>query len=607
MNVQIRNRFFLGVERSALGRAWCDRLDGRAAARALAITQQHNLPELLARILAGRGVEPDAVERFLDPTIKALLPDPYILTAMREAAARIADAVTRGECVAIFGDYDVDGATSAALLARFLRHCGLAPLIHIPDRLFEGYGPNVEAVRSLAQRGAKLIVTVDCGTSSLEPLQFASELNVDVVVIDHHLADEQLPRAVAVVNPNRSDDLSGLTHLAAVGLTFLTLVAINRELRQRGFWTSARPQPDLLSFLHYVALGTVADVVPLKGLNRAFVAKGLIALRRREHVGQTALMDVARLGGPPEPWHLGFLLGPRINAGGRIGSADLGVRLLLEDDPVEAARLAGELDRLNRERQAIEQVTLVQAEAEAAAALGIEEKGAVVVTAAEGWHPGVVGLVAARLKERFARPAFAIALAPDGIGTGSGRSISGVDLGRAVRQAVRAGILVKGGGHMMAAGVTLRKHALAEFRAHLEDALAPAVEAARRDNALLIDGAVTAAGANGDLIAMLARAGPFGAGNPEPVIALPSHSITYAEEIGQAHVRVRLKSGDGATLNAIAFRAAGQRLGTALVANRGRTIHAAGCLALNRWQGEERVQLRLLDIAAVEPIAMGRL
>jgi single-stranded-DNA-specific exonuclease len=606
MNVQIRNRCFLGVERSALERAWRDRLDERAAGRALAITQQHNLPELLARILAGRGVDPDGVERFLDPTIKALLPDPYTLTAMREAAVRIADAVTRGECVAIFGDYDVDGATSAALLARFLRHGGLAPLIHIPDRLFEGYGPNIEAVRSLAQRGAKLIVTVDCGTSSLEPLQVASELGVDVVVIDHHLADEQLPPAVAVVNPNRSDDLSGLTHLAAVGLTFLTIVAITRELRQRGFWTPTRLEPDLLGLLHYVALGTVADVVPLKGLNRAFVAKGLIALRRREHVGQTALMDVARLGGPPEPWHLGFLLGPRINAGGRVGSADLGVRLLLEDDPTEAARLANELDRLNRERQAIEQVTLAQAEAEASAALGLEETGAVVVTAAEGWHPGVVGLVAARLKEKFARPAFAIALAPGGIGTGSGRSISGVDLGSVVRLAVREGILLKGGGHAMAAGVTLRKDALGAFRAYLEDALAPAVEAARRDDALLIDGAVTAAAANSDLIATLARAGPFGAGNPEPVIALPSHTITYAEEVGHAHVRVRLKSGDGATLNAIAFRAAGQRLGAALIGNRGRTVHAAGCLALDRWQGEERVQLRLIDIAAPGPLAVGR-
>ncbi|HXW42212.1 MAG TPA: single-stranded-DNA-specific exonuclease RecJ, partial [Xanthobacteraceae bacterium] len=440
------NRLFLGVETSATGRVWRDRLDERGAARALAIAQRHGLPELLARILAGRNVEADAVETFLDPTIKRSMPDPYVLTAMQDAAARIADAVTRGECVAIFGDYDVDGATSAALLTRYLRHCGIEPIIHIPDRLFEGYGPNVEAVRALAERGATLLVCVDCGTTSVEPLAEAKARGVDVVVIDHHLADEALPPALAIVNPNRRDDLSGLGHLAAVGLTFMTVVAVNRLLRSRGFWTSARPEPDLLALLDDVALGTVADVVPLIGLNRAFVAKGLIALRRRERAGHVSLMDVARLSGPPEAWHLGFLLGPRINAGGRIGRADLGVRLLLEDDPVEAARIAAELDRLNRERQTIELETLAQAEAEAMAALGLEEKGAVVVTAAEGWHPGVMGLVAARLKEKFGRPAFAIALEPGGIGTGSGRSIVGVDIGRAVRRAVAEGLLVKGGG-----------------------------------------------------------------------------------------------------------------------------------------------------------------
>src|SRR5947209_1245777 len=335
-------RLFLGVERSACGRAWRDRLDERGAARALAIAQRHqDVPELLARILAGRGVEVDEV--------------------------------------------------------------------------------------------ASLLVTVDCGTTSYEPLLEARQLGLEVIVIDHHQADERLPAALAVVNPNRLDDLSTLGHLAAVGLVFMTVVAVNRELRARGFWTPERPEPDLLGFLDLVALGTVADVVPLKGLNRAFVAKGLLALRRRDNAGLTALMDVARLGGPPEPWHLGFLLGPRINAGGRIGRATLGVDLLMQDDVSECARLAAELDRLNRERQAIELATLAQAEGEAMAALGVEEKGAVVVTAADGWHPGVVGLVAARLKERFGRPAFAIALEPGGIGTGSGRSIAGVDLGRAVR------------------------------------------------------------------------------------------------------------------------------------------------------------------------------
>jgi len=597
------NRLFLGVENSATGRAWRDRLDERGAARALAIAQRHEIPELLARILAGRNVEADAVDAFLDPAIKRSMPDPNVLTAMPEAAARIADAVMRGESVAIFGDYDVDGATSAAVLARFLRHGGIEPLIHIPDRLFEGYGPNVEAVRALAARGATLLVTVDCGTTSIEPLSEAKALGMDVVVIDHHQADEALPPALAIVNPNRRDDLSGLGYLAAVGLVFMTVVAVNRELRARGFWTDARPEPDLLSFLDDVALGTVADVVPLIGLNRAFVAKGLLVLRRREQPGLVSLMDVARLSGPPEAWHLGFLLGPRINAGGRIGRADLGVRLLLETDPIEAAKIAAELDRLNRERQAIEQETLAQAEAEAMAALGIEEKGAVVITAAEGWHPGVVGLVAARLKEKFGRPAFAIAIEPGGIGTGSGRSIVGVDIGRAVRRAVAEGLLVKGGGHAMAAGVTLRKGALAQLRAFLEAALSADVATARRLSGLMIDGAVSAAGANLDLVAMIERAGPFGSGNPEPVIALPAHSVTYAEEVGQAHMRVRLKSADGAAVNAVAFRAAGQKLGTALLNSRGRQVHAAGSFALDRWQGEERVQFRLTDIAPAEPFA----
>ncbi|MGB8577252.1 MAG: DHH family phosphoesterase, partial [Pseudolabrys sp.] len=368
------DRCFLGVEQSLTGRAWRDRLDERGSARALTIAQRHGLDELLARVLAGRNVDVDEVQSFLDPTIKRLMPDPHTLTDMETASARIAGAVMRGESIAIFGDYDVDGATASALLCRYLRHCGLDPIIYIPDRIFEGYGPNVDAIRSFAERGTKLLITVDCGVTSLEPLAEARKLGLDTVVIDHHQADETLPEAVAIVDPNRADDLSGLGHLAAVGLVFLTLVAVSRELRQRNFWTGARAEPDLLSLLHLVALGTVADVVPLHGLNRAFVAKGLIALRRREHPGATALMDAARLSGPPEPWHLGFLLGPRINAGGRIGRADLGVRLLLEEDPSEAARIAAELDRLNRERQQIEQVTLAQAEAEALAALGLEEK-----------------------------------------------------------------------------------------------------------------------------------------------------------------------------------------------------------------------------------------
>jgi single-stranded-DNA-specific exonuclease len=592
---------FLGVARSATGRLWRDRLDARGAARALAIAQRHQVPEMLARVIAGRGIDIDAVEDFLDPTIRRLMPDPSTVTEMEGAAGRIADAVARGEKVAIFGDYDVDGATSAVLLAWHLRHCGLDPLIHIPDRIFEGYGPNVEAVRALAGKGATLLVTVDCGTTSVAALEEAKRLGMSVVVIDHHQCGDELPVVDALVNPNRPDDLSGLGHLAAVGLVFVTLVAVNRELRRRGFWTDERPEPDLLSVLHHVALGTVADVAALTGLNRAFVAKGLIALRRRDHVGHTALMDVARLSGPPDAWHLGFALGPRINAGGRIGRADLGVRLLLEGDVSEAARIAAELDRLNTERRVIEQMAEAQAEAEALASLGLDDKGAVIVTAAEGWHPGVVGLVASRLKEKFTRPAFVIALEPGGVGTGSGRSISGVDIGKVVRQAVQEGILMKGGGHAMAAGVTLRKERLAEFRAYVESALAASVAEARHVNELFIDGAVSARALTPEFVATLNRAGPFGAGNPEPVVALPSHQLVYADEVGQAHLRLRFKAGDGAFVNAIAFRAVGQKLGHALLDNRGQMLHVAGSLTVDRWQGAERVQLRVMDVAVPDP------
>ena len=588
---------FLGVARSLTDKLWRDRLDARGAAQALAIVQRHQLPELLARVLAGRGVDIDAVADFLNPTIRKLLPDPFTVTDMEAAAKRIADAAVGGEKVAIFGDYDVDGATSAALLAWHLRHCGLDPLIHIPDRIFEGYGPNTEAVRALGAKGATLLVTVDCGTTSIEPLAEAKRLGMSVVVIDHHQAGTELPEVDALVNPNRLDDLSGLGHLAAVGLVLVTLVAVNRELRQRGFWSSEMPEPDLLGMLHHVALGTVADVAPLIGLNRAFVAKGLIAMRRRDHVGHTALMDVARLNGPPEAWHLGFMLGPRVNAGGRIGRADLGVRLLLEGDSVEAARIAAELDRLNSERRVIEQAAEAQAEAEALAAIGLEDKLAVIVTASEGWHPGVVGLVASRLKEKFSQPAFAIALEPGGIGTGSGRSIAGVDLGKAVRQAVADGLLLKGGGHAMAAGVTLRKEKLAEFRAYIEQALARDVAEARHVNELYIDGAVSARAVTPELATTLNRAGPFGSGNPEPVLALPAHQLVFADEVGQAHLRLRFKSGDGAIVNGIAFRSVGQKLGNALLANRGQQLHVAGSLSVDRYQGAERVQFRVVDVA----------
>ncbi len=565
--------------------------------QAVALAQRAGQPDLLARVLAGRGVTPEEADAYLTPTVRHYMPDPSRLTDMDAAAERLADAVMRQENVAIFGDYDVDGATSSALLSGWLRESGLAPRIHIPDRIYEGYGPNEAAIRLLRADGASLLVTVDCGTTSVEVLTRAAEIGFDTLVVDHHQAGEALPPAIAVVNPNRLDDLSGQGHLCACGVTFLLLVGTSRTLRRRGWWTSARPEPDLLSRLDLVALGTVADVVPLKGLNRAFVARGLAVMRQRQRAGLRALMDMARLDGPPKPYHLGFLLGPRINAGGRIGDAALGARLLLTQDEQEAASIAATLDRLNRERQTVEAGMLEEALAEALASLGVEEKGATVVTASANWHPGVVGLVAARLKERFGRPAFAIAFNKEGVGTGSGRSIGGVDLGRTVRLAVERGLLTKGGGHAMAAGVTLAQAELDAFRAFLEVELAAGVETARASAALEIDGAVSASGATTGLIEMLDRAGPFGQGNPEPVLALPAHQLAFADVVGETHLRLRLKGHDGAMVDAIAFRSVGQPLGEALAAHRGKSIHVAGTLSVDRYGGRERVQLRVIDAA----------
>ncbi len=586
----------LGVASSFTGRRWCDRLDLRGAATAAEIGRGFGFPDLFARVLAGRGVDGEGVAGHLDPSIRSMLPDPFSLVDMEPAALRIADAVERGEPVAVFGDYDVDGAASAALIAGYLREAGLAVRIHIPDRLFEGYGPNVEAVRALAASGASLLITVDCGTTSPEALAEARARGMDAIVLDHHQAGAELPPAIAVVNPNRQDDLSGLGHLAACGVVFVTLVAVSRELRRRGFWAARGSEPDLLGALDLVALGTVADVVPLVGLNRAFVLKGLIALKARRRLGLRALMDAARLDGPPTPYHLGFLLGPRINAGGRIGRADLGSELLLCEDDIEAEKLAAELDRLNRERRAVETATL--AEAEALAQAVAPEEGAAIVVARQGWHPGVVGLVAARLRERCERPAFAIAIDAEGIGTGSGRSMQGVDLGRAVRAAVAEGLAIKGGGHAMAAGVTLRREAVDAFRAFLAEALGAEIVAARRDRSLRIDGTITARAATAELVAQLDRAGPYGAGNPEPVVALPAHILVAADRAGEGHVRVRLQSGDGSVLPGIAFRCADGPLGAALMQARGRPVHAAGCLTIDRWGGGARVQMRIADAAA---------
>jgi single-stranded-DNA-specific exonuclease len=589
--------FFLGVEHSFSGRPWRPRLDAAGEARALAIAQSGGCDELLARVLAGRGVGLDDIESYLEPTLRALMPDPLTLADMAGATARLADAVRRGERIAIFGDYDVDGAASAALLSEYLEACGCAALVHIPDRVTEGYGPNREAMAAFAAKGASLVVTVDCGAVSHEPIAAAKRLGLDVVVFDHHQAPERLPDAVAIVDPNRQDDLSGLGHLCAAGVVYMGLLALNRALRESGFFNGKTP-PDLLAGLDLVALATVADVVPLIGLNRAFVARGLALMRQRKRPGLAALFDVAGADGPPRAYHLGFLIGPRINAGGRIGDAALGVKLLTTRDETQAHDIAAELDRLNRARQQIEVATLAQAEAEALAALGLEERGAAVVVAGEGWPSGVVGLVAARLKERFERPAFALALS-GAEATGSGRSIAGVDLGRVVRLAVDSGLALKGGGHAMAAGVTLAKSRIGEFRAFLEEALAAPVAAARAHSGLLIDAAVTAAGATIERAQTIEAAGPFGAGNPEPVFALPRHRLVDVFPAGADHLRLRAVAADGKSIEAIAFRVVGKPLGEALRQARGANVHLAGALAINRYGGREKPQLRLIDAAAV--------
>jgi single-stranded-DNA-specific exonuclease len=563
--------------------------------RALAMAQIHGIPEIVARVLAGRGVPLDDAPAFLDPTIRSLMPDPLTLTDCDKAADRLAAAIARQERVAIFGDYDVDGASSSALMHRFLAHFGVDAEIYIPDRIFEGYGPNVTAMEQLIDRGASLIVTVDCGSTSHEALAAAAAKGCDVVVIDHHQMAHELPKAVAVVNPNREDDLSGQGHLCAAGVVFMVLVATARVLRERSDRRVAGL--DLLAWIDLVALATVCDVVPLKGLNRAYVVKGLIAARHMSNAGLAALFRKAGLSGPVTPYHFGFLIGPRINAGGRISNAALGSRLLTMDDAVQAEEIAGRLDELNRERQAMEAAMLAEAEAEVMAEYGDGENASVLVTARENWHPGIVGLIAARLKEKFKRPAFAIAFDPSGKGTGSGRSINGFDMGHMVRAAVDSGLLVKGGGHAMAAGLTVERSKLGALRAFFEEKASERVPTLVSSHALKIDGALAASGATVEMFDQLEKAGPFGSGHPQPIFAMPAHRLKDARPVGANHIKITLESADGTRLDGIAFRAAETPLGNFLMKSRGLQIHAAGCLSADYWQGNRRIQLRLLDAA----------
>jgi single-stranded-DNA-specific exonuclease len=589
---------FLGVTRSVKEQIWRERLTPQEARLAAAICQQQELPDLLGRILAARGATLENVADLMAPTLKAMLPDPSLLQDMDKGAARFAEAIQKRENIAVFGDYDVDGACSSALMHRFLSAHGLTPVIYIPDRIFEGYGPNEAAIEKLIHDGAQLIVTVDCGGTSHGPLGAAQKLNTDVIVVDHHQMEEQLPPAVAVINPNRQDDLSGQGHLCAGGVVFLFLIAVTRQLRQDGWYNAERPEPDLRRLIDLVALATICDVVPLTGVNRAFVSQGLKVMHRRDNAGIRALADAAGLKSAPTPYHLGYILGPRINAGGRIGDAALGARLLANNNDAEAAQIAAKLTQLNKDRQEMEQRCCEEAFAMAEARLESDPERPVIIVGSEGWHKGLVGLVASRLMDRFRRPALAIAWSPGkSEGTGSARSIAGADIGLAIRTALAAGLAIKGGGHAMAAGVTIAGDRFKDFEDFLAEHLSTSVLVAREASSLFIDGALTPEAATSELADLIDKAGPYGAGNPAPRFVFPAHRIGMVKKMGESHLRCTLKSGGGASIGAIAFRCVGTPLGDALQSGDGRPVHIAGRLQRDNWGGREKIEVLIEDVA----------
>jgi single-stranded-DNA-specific exonuclease len=593
---RIERPAFLGVERSLTGKRWASRLGDER--QALAIAQRHGLPDAICRLLAARDIGLDSVGDFLEPTLRKFLPDPSHLKDMDAAVDRLVRAVRNGERIVVFGDYDVDGATSSALLLRFFRAVGGNIGVYIPDRRKEGYGPNAPALLKIREEGASVVVTVDCGITAFEPLAEARRSGLDLIVIDHHMAEIALPDAVAVVDPNRLDDDSPHKHLAAVGVAFLLCVGVNRALRQAGWYGASRPEPDLRQWLDLVALGTVCDVVPLLGVNRALVKAGLQVMAQRRNAGLSALADVARMKEAPEAYHLGFLLGPRVNAGGRVGQADLGARLLSSDDPHEVGALAVRLDEFNAERRAIERDVLDQAITRIDGLYGPDSKDlpSVLVVESEGWHVGVIGIVASRLVERYARPAFVIGM--DGaLGKGSGRSVRGVDLGAAVIAARQAGLLVNGGGHAMAAGLTVARDSLPELNRFLDERIAPQLGAAPPVRELGIDAALAPAAATAALVSMIERAGPFGAGNAQPRFALTGVRVSYAQPVGEGHVRCTLVGAERGRVDAIAFRAGQSALGPALLDSARPVLHVAGALKIDRFGGRETVRLQIDDAA----------
>lgn len=573
------------------------RLDDQRLAHAIA--EKHDLPEILGRVMAARGVGLDEAEAFLNPTLRSLMPQPDAVLDMVKGAARLAEAIISKEQIGIISDYDVDGVSSAAILLRFIRATGHDAVVYIPDRVTEGYGPSEAAVSALKAQGTQLLLTLDCGVLSHDPLAHAAQLGLTTIIVDHHQAGVELPQAYAVINPNRQDDVSGLGYLCAAGVVMILIATVNKHLRSLNYYSDDRPEPNMLQWLELVALATICDVVPLQGLNRAYVTQGLKIMARRENMGLAALADVGGLKKRPDTYALGFILGPRINAAGRVGHADDALALLTTTDTGEAHALARKLDELNKKRQVIELRVVDDAIAQADAAMGSDRKPAIVVVAADGWHPGVVGLAASRLKDRFGIPSLVLAInSKTGLATGSGRSIMGVDLGRAVRRAMEQGHITKGGGHAMAAGLTLKIENLAALRQFLDESLSGEVEALR-ESFLAVDGALTASGATLDLIELLEQAGPYGSAHPSPMFVFPSHRITYADRVGTDHVRCTLVASDGTKLKAIAFRALGTELGELLLSERNHPIHVAGRLVVDEWGAKRVPSLQIEDAAII--------
>ncbi len=578
---------------TASGRPW--RLKSVDARETLSIAQTAGVDVTLARALAARGVTAAGAVAYLNPSLRAALPDPFVLRDMDRAAARIAAAVRAGETVGVFGDYDVDGTTASAILARYARAVGAKAEVYLPDRILEGYGPSIEAFRDLSRSGAKVIVTVDCGANAHRVIEEAAAEGLDLVVIDHHLMSGPPPAgAVACVNPNRLDDVSGLGGLSAAGLAFLTVVAVNRALRAAGYF-STRAEPDLKPLLDLAALGLVCDVMPMTGLGRVIVAQGLKILGAGANAGLAALAKYAGVKGPPSTYHLGFLLGPRINAAGRIGHARLALELLTTDDPARAAALAEKLHLMNAERQAIE-ADVLNAAIAAVESQGAPE-GGVIVASGDGWHPGVIGIVAGRLKEKFDLPAVVIGWDGD-VGKGSGRSLGGVDLGAAIAAAKEVGLLVAGGGHAMAAGLTIARRQLLPFTAYLNERLSKAVAAARAGRVQEADGVVSGSAVTRRFAEVIDAAGPFGPGNAEPLFILPDVLPRDLRAIGVGHVATRLSSAGGASVQAVAFRA--QESGLAGMLGGGKRLHVLGKIRADDWRGGEAAQFQIADAALAD-------